>query len=217
MLIGDVTYGGMQRAYLEKVNGEYQGAVFRLTQGLEAGVSELSLGPDGAHLRRRPRRGGGNWGQDGQAHLRPAEAHARTAPARSTSWRCGRSPSGFELEYTQPLSAATAARAGRAYRSSSGATCPTAAYGGPKVDEQTLTVTSATLSADRQKVTLDLAGLQAGRVVHVRSPRPFTSTTGQSLWSTEAWYTLNAIPGGTSQRPGARRPSTPGSAAARPW
>ncbi|MCO6763741.1 hypothetical protein KQH43_32100, partial [Streptomyces sp. EL5] len=36
MLFGDVTYGGIQRAYLEKVDGEYQGAVFRLTQGLEA-------------------------------------------------------------------------------------------------------------------------------------------------------------------------------------
>lgn len=33
MLIGDVTYGGLQRAYLEKVKGQYQGAVFRYTQG----------------------------------------------------------------------------------------------------------------------------------------------------------------------------------------
>jgi hypothetical protein len=32
-------------------------------------------------------------------------------------------------------------------------------------------------------------------VVYLRSPRPFTSNTGQQLWSTEAWYTLNAIPG----------------------
>ena len=42
MLFGDVTYGGLQRAYLEKVNGEYQGAVFRHTQGLEAGVNRIS-------------------------------------------------------------------------------------------------------------------------------------------------------------------------------
>ena len=32
-------------------------------------------------------------------------------------------------------------------------------------------------------------------MVHLRSPRPFASTSGQSLWSTEAWYTLNSIPG----------------------
>ena len=73
LLMGDVTYGGLQRAYLEKVNGEYQGALFRLTQGLEAGVSEVSLGPDGA-IYVGGLHGGGNWGQDGQALLRPAEA-----------------------------------------------------------------------------------------------------------------------------------------------
>ncbi|MEV6494237.1 PA14 domain-containing protein, partial [Actinoplanes sp. NPDC051633] len=33
LVIGDVTYGGLQRAYLEEVHGEYQGAVFRHTQG----------------------------------------------------------------------------------------------------------------------------------------------------------------------------------------
>jgi hypothetical protein len=31
--------------------------------------------------------------------------------------------------------------------------------------------------------------------VYIRSPRPFSSTSNQSLWSTEVWYTLNAIPG----------------------
>jgi hypothetical protein len=31
--------------------------------------------------------------------------------------------------------------------------------------------------------------------VHVRSQRPFASSTGQELWNTEAWYTLNSLPG----------------------
>ncbi len=75
---------------------------------------------------------------------------------------------------------------------------PTADYGGPKVDEETLTVKSATLSSDGKKVTLNIDGLKAGHVVYVRSPRPFTSDTNQSLWSTEAWYTLNSLVGGTS-------------------
>jgi sugar lactone lactonase YvrE len=65
MLIGDVTYGGLQRAYLETVHGQEQGAVFRHTQGLEAGVNEVSIGPDGAIYL-----GGlgaeGNWGQEGK-------------------------------------------------------------------------------------------------------------------------------------------------------
>ena len=41
MWISDVTYGGIQRGFLEKVGGEYQGAYFRMTQGLEAGVNRL--------------------------------------------------------------------------------------------------------------------------------------------------------------------------------
>ncbi|CAM5384846.1 hypothetical protein SALBM311S_04816 [Streptomyces alboniger] len=44
MLFGDVTYGGIQRADLEKVDGAYQGAVFRHTQGLEAGITRISTG-----------------------------------------------------------------------------------------------------------------------------------------------------------------------------
>jgi cytochrome c len=48
MLHGDVTHGGLSRDFLEKINGEYQGAVFRFTQGLEAGVNRICRGPDGA-------------------------------------------------------------------------------------------------------------------------------------------------------------------------
>ncbi len=193
LLIGDVTYGGLQRAYLEKVNGEYQGALFRLTQGLEAGVSEVSLGPDGA-IYTGGLHGGGNWGQNGKlAHglqkLTPNATNTFDILAmRATT-------TGFELEYTQPLSAATAANLVTSYKVKQWRYVPTVSYGGPKVDEQTLTVSSAALSADGKKVTLVISGLQTGRVVHIRSPRPFTSASGQSLWSTEAWYTLNAIPG----------------------
>src|SRR5690606_21981989 len=48
LLHGDVTHGGIKRDFLEKVNGEYQGVVFRFSQGFEAGVNRLAWGPDGA-------------------------------------------------------------------------------------------------------------------------------------------------------------------------
>ena len=31
--------------------------------------------------------------------------------------------------------------------------------------------------------------------MHLRSPRPFASASDETLWSTEAWYTLNSYPG----------------------
>ncbi|GAA5206371.1 hypothetical protein GCM10023323_17550 [Streptomyces thinghirensis] len=196
MLFGDVTYGGIQRGYLEKVGGEYQGAVFRLTQGLEAGVTRISVGPDGA-LYAGGLGAGGNWGQEGKLthglqKLTPNGTDAFDIRAMRAV------PGGFELEYTQPLSTDTANELANRYRIKQWRYVPTADYGGPKVDEETLTAQSATLSADRKTVTLAVPGLKADRVVHVRSPRPFSSADGEALWSTEAWYTLNKLPGGAS-------------------
>jgi len=193
VVFGDVTYGGLQRGFLEKVNGEYQGAVFRLTQGLESGVSRISLGPDGA-IYTGGIGAGGNWGQEGKLEfglqkLTPTGTGAFDILAMRAI------DGGFELEYTQPLSAATATDLAAKYQAQQWRYAPTSTYGGPKVDEQVVQVTSAALSADRKKVTLKLAGLKPGRVVHLRSPRPFAAENGQSLWSTEAWYTLNALVG----------------------
>ena len=54
---------------------------------------------------------------------------------------------------------------------------------------------SATVSADGKTVSLTVAGVKPGRVVHIRSPRPFSAADGEQLWSTEVWYTANAVPG----------------------
>ena len=198
MLFGDVTYGGIQRAFLEKVNGQYQGAVFRLTQGLESGIVRLTQGPDGA-LYVGGLGAGGNWGQEGKLTY----GLQKLTPNGTTAFEIKAMRAiagGFELEYTQPVSDATAANLAARYRAGQWRYVPTPAYGGPKVDEESLPVASATLSADRLKVTLKLNNLKPGRVVYVRSPRPFTSTSGQSLWSTEAWYTLNSLTDGTTLR-----------------
>ncbi|MFT7837680.1 DUF1080 domain-containing protein [Saccharothrix sp. BKS2] len=193
MVFGDVTYGGLQRAFLEKVNGEYQGAVFRMTQGLEAGVNRTTLGPDGA-LYIGGIGDGGNWGQDGKLLYglqKLAPNGGRTFDVLAMRAIAG----GFEVEYTQPLSADTAANLASRYRAQQWRYAPAPSYGGPKVDQENLSVASATLSADGRKVTLKLNGLKPGRVVHLRSPRPFASNTGVPLWNTEAWYTLNNLVG----------------------
>ncbi|MCC8338070.1 DUF1080 domain-containing protein [Streptomyces sp. R1] len=193
MLIGDVTYGGLQRAYLEKVKGQYQGAVFRYTQGLEAGVNRVSMGPDGAIYT-----GGlgadGNWGQEGKLKF----GLQKLTPNGGNTFDVQKMravPGGFDLTYTQPVSEETAAELASRYEAQQWRYTPTGDYGGPKIAEEELTVRSATLSDDGRTVRLRLDGLKPDRVVHVRSPRPFTSASGETLWSTEAWYTLNEMPG----------------------
>nr|MDT0656769.1 family 16 glycoside hydrolase [Micromonospora sp. DSM 115978] len=193
LLIGDVTYGGLQRAYLEQVHGEYQGAVFRHTQGLEAGVNEVSLGPDGS-VYVGGLGAGGNWGQPGKL----SHGLQRLTPNGTNTFdmkSMSATKDGFKIEYTRPLSTATIQNIAEGYRLEQWRYAPTPTYGGPKVDEETLTVTAVKVSHDRKTVTLTVDGLQPDRVVHLRSPRPFTAANGEELWSTEAWYTLNAIPG----------------------
>ena len=192
LVIGDVTYGGLQRAYLEKVHGEYQGAVFRHTQGLEAGINEVKLGPDGAIYV-----GGlgadGNWGQEGKLRyglqkLTPNGTNVFDMKSMSAT------RTGFVVEYTKPIAALPT------YEIEQWRYVPTAQYGGPEVDQETLTVTGTKVSADRKKVTLTIPGLRRDRVVHLRSPRPFSEADGEQLWNTEAWYTLNEIPGAIPQQ-----------------
>lgn len=193
MLFGDVTYGGLQRAFLEKVGGEYQGAVFRHSAGLEAGVNRVITGPDGALYV-----GGigstGNWQEPGKLRY----GLQKLTPNGGNVFDMEKMEvvaGGFKITYTQPLSDETVANLASGYRVQQWRYVPTAAYGGPKLDEEPLLVTGATASADRKSVTLQIAGLRPDHVVHVRSPRPFASSTGQELWNTEAWYTLNTIPG----------------------
>nr|WP_274387836.1 family 16 glycoside hydrolase [Salsipaludibacter albus] len=196
MLFGDVTYGGLQRAFLEEVDGVMQGAAFRHTAGLEAGVNRTIVGPDGDIYV-----GGigeaGNWSEGGKLKyglqkLSPNGTNAfDVQEMRATA-------TGFEFTYTQPLSAETVdavtADPATAYQVEQWTYSPSPSYGGPKIGEESLTPSAATVSGDATTVTLEIPGLKRNRVVHVRSPRPFTSDSGEQLWNTEAWYTLNEIP-----------------------
>ncbi|WP_250031206.1 family 16 glycoside hydrolase [Paractinoplanes maris] len=197
LVIGDVTYGGLQRAALETVHGQEQGAVFRHTQGLEAGVNRVSLGPDGS-LYLGGLGADGNWGQEGKLRfglqkLTPNGKNVfdmKTMKATAT---------GFTIEYTKALSDETIAKLPTAYAVEQWRYVPTPQYGGPEVDRETLPVTAAKVSGDRKTVTLTVAGLRRDRVVHLRSPRPFGAKDGETLWSTEAWYTMNEVPGARTQ------------------
>ena len=122
MFIGDVTYGGLQRADLEKVDGRYQGALFRMTQGLEAGVSRVLKRSRRLADHRWPRRRR-QLGPERQAPLRPAEARPQrdrslrhAVDGRRRGWlrdrvhpaALGRDPRGPRVASTRSSSGATA-------------------------------------------------------------------------------------------------------------
>ena len=102
LAIGDVTYGGLQRVFLEEVDGKLQGALYRMTQGLEAGINEVALGPDGdLYL------GGigydGNWNQPGKLRYGLQKLRANDTVTMDIL-KTEITETGFKLTYTKPLS-----------------------------------------------------------------------------------------------------------------
>lgn len=188
MVHGDVRHGGVKRDFLELVDGAYQGAVFRFTQGLEAGINRLVWHGGDLYV------GGvgevGNWSEPGKLYY----GLQRLRPNGRTTFEMLRMESrstGFEIEFTAPVSY-FAALDPASYEIAQWHYEPTAAYGGPRIGEETLAVTSVSISEDSRRVFLEVPGIEAGKVVYLRL-RNLPSATGTYPWSTEAFYTLNAI------------------------
>lgn len=188
MLVGDVTHGGIKRIMVERINGEYQGAVFRFSQGVEAGVNRLVWGPDGKLYV-------GGIGSNGNWHHKqkkfglerlawngevPFEMHAVESRAK-----------GFTITFTTPVDRAMLEDRSR-YAIQSWRYEPSASYGGPKVAPKALGIARAIANEDGTQVYLEIPGLEPGTVVHLRL-NGITDAEGNSPWTTEAWYTLNAL------------------------
>ncbi|MCC7466297.1 MAG: DUF1080 domain-containing protein [Saprospiraceae bacterium] len=191
LLHGDVCYGGLQRVFMEKVNGDYQGCVFRFSQGFEGATHRLAWGPDGA-LYVGQIGNPGNWGQQGKLWygLQRMKYNGNSVfemlAVRAKS-------NGMEIEFTEPLPEG-AGWDPASYLVKQWWYKPTVEYGGPKMEEEVLPVSSATVSADRKKVFLELQGMKPQHVVYLKLNNLPLSELGHEIWTTEAWYTLNAIP-----------------------
>ena len=191
MIFGDVTYGGITRAFLEKVNNVYQGAAFRFTQGLEAGINRLAWGPDGAIYV-----GGigaaGNWGQFGKLQYglqRLTYNGKQVFDLLAVRARTN----GFELEFTQPIQFGIGDDP-TFYSLTQWTYESTTNYGGPPLDKQNLPVSKVMFSDDRTRVYLETNGAKKGYVIEISVNQDVVSDQSQTLWNAEAWYTLNEIP-----------------------
>lgn len=199
MLVGDVTHGGLKRVFLERIEGAYQGAVFRFSQGFSAGVNRLLWGPDDwLYI------GGignpGGWGQPGKDWY--GLQRVKFNRVQTFEMLAVRAmPYGFEIEFTEPA-VIRSEDADALVDISQWRYVPDANYGGPKRGLRELEVTSAGLSSDGRRLSLSVNGLAAGAIVYLRLNRQeVIAVSGRSLWSTEAWYTLNRLNRGTSTTP----------------
>lgn len=191
MIHCEVTHGGVKRVFVEKINGQYQGAAFRFSQGIEAGVNRMAWAPDGSLLL-----GGvgvsGNWGQTGKLKY-GLQRMVYNGNSVFEMLKVSARTNGFEIEFTEPLKEGQNISAEdflveRFYFQ------PTASYGGAKQDVTELKPKNFYLSEDRRKVFIELDGLKEKHVIYLRVRHPFVSDLDHELWTTEAWYTMTNIP-----------------------
>ena len=190
MIHGEITHGGLKRVFLEKVNNTYQGCVFRFSQGFEAGINRIVYGPDGGIYI-----GGvgmnGNWAWEGKQYGLQKISYNGKNTFEILSVRA--LSDGLIIEFTEPLANKNGDQE-KDYNVSHWRYETTSSYGSPKYDHEALTIIRLYLSHDRKTVRLRLKGLKEGYVIHIQLNENITSTSGQKLWSGEAWYTLNNIP-----------------------
>ena len=188
MLMGELTRGGLRRIYFDKVNGAYQGCVFRHSQGFEAGVNRLyqlgngsiAVGCIGAP---------GNWSWRGKRSglqlLTPSPTEATTFEMHSVRAIKG----GLQIRFTQPVAEQVAISD---FSFQQYGYLPTAAYGGSKLNREVLQPEKLTRSADGKTITLHISTLKNNRVVHLITK--LRSAANQPLWSGDCWYTMNQLP-----------------------
>lgn len=195
LLVGDFQNAIVTRVQLERVNGEYQGAVWPFLKRFASGVNRLAFGPDGKLYVGGCQR---TWASIapkeaalervsflGKAPFEVREVHARA--------------DGFELTFTEPVGPATAGNPqsydvlqyGYRYHEK---------YGSPEIDHAgkpdsatAIEVAGASASADGLKVRLQLKGWKTGYVTMVRG-LDVRSAKGEKLWNDTFWYTLNQVP-----------------------
>jgi len=188
LYIGEQTHSEVQRVALEKVNGLYQGAVFKFLGGFGSGIIPLRQDAETGHLFA----GGSSRGwasRGGKPFTFERVTWTGVTPFEILAMKAEKD--GFTLTFTEPAGDSAADPA--SYAMDAWTYIYQAKYGSPEVDQAVPQISSATLSPDRKSVRLKIDGLIKGHVHHLEA-KGVKSSSGKPLWHTEAWYTLNEIP-----------------------
>ena len=194
LLVGDFQNALVTRVFLEKVNGEYQGAVFPFITGFRSGVNRLSFGPDGNLYVGGLQRTWTSIAPD------PASLERVTFTGNTpfSIRKVEAKPDGFLLTFTEPAKPSAAdpdnfdvSQFRYTYHSDYGS--PRFNHAGEKDSQTPIEVTDATLSANRLELRLSLSEWREGHVTQVRC-FDVISEAGKALWHDTFHYTLNQIP-----------------------
>ena len=188
LFVGDQTHSTVMRVFLEKVDGQYQGACFPFRQGFDSGNLALEFAPNASLIVFGTDRG---WGaRGGKPFALQRLSWTGKVPFEIQEMKAA--PDGFEVSFTQPLDEKSASDPAT-YSIETYTYIYHAAYGSPEVDRTVPTIKEARVSKERTSVLLVIDGLVEGHVheMHFAGVR---SAAGEPLLHDAAYYTLNKIP-----------------------
>ena len=188
MLVAEFTDAKIGRVFMEKVEGEYQGATFPFLNGFASGIVRLLFAPDGSLMVGMTSRGWSSLGT--KAYGLQRVRWNGTVPFAIQEMRAR--PDGFELRFTEPVDPATAGLV-ESYTMKSYTYLYSGAYGSDEIQTEPHKITRATVSADRLSVQLQVDGLRKS-YVHELHAAGIRSMAGGKLDHADAYYTLNRIP-----------------------
>lgn len=187
-MAGELTNALVLRVAMEEVGGRMQGACFPMLRGFSSGVNRLEFAPDGTLVVGGTNRGWGSTGGRDQSlefvkftGNDPFEIHSIHVL-----------PTGFDLQFTQPVGADSALEAKR-YLLESYKYHYWSTYGSPEIDRRQHEITELKLSEDGRTVHLSANGIEPGRVYHFRLSG-VNAADGSPLLHQDAYYTANALP-----------------------
>lgn len=189
MLVSDQGQSKIMRVSLEKVEGEYQGAVFPFREGFASGLLRLNFNKDNTLYAGQTARG---WSATG-GEIFALERLRWTGKVPFEMYQIKATENGLEVEFTQPVNPASVQAS--AFTIQNFTYLYRKAYGSPVVDIKDNTVQSATLLPDGKTVRLELAGFRPGFIYEVKL-KGIRAADGTGLLHDFGYYTLNAIPGG---------------------
>ena len=192
MLVGDQGHSKIMRAYLEKVNGKYQGACFPFLEGFASGILRLTWGADQTLFVGMTSRG---WAATGTAPYGVQRVNWKgTIPFEIKTMKA--TPNGFTLEFTKPVNKKMAADLSQ-YKMTGFTYTYHRKYGSPIVDQKQCAVMRADVAVDGMSVRIYVSGLRQGYVHQIDIPS-IQSAAGERLVHSVGYYTLNSIPAGTA-------------------
>lgn len=191
LLVGDQGQSMVSRVFMEKVNGEYQGAAWPFRSGFQSGIVRLAWGKDGSLFAGETNRG---WGSAGEA----TEGIQRLVwnnkiPFEMLSIKA--MPDGFEIEFTKPVDKKYALDLA-SYSVESFIYKYHSVYGSPPVNSQKCNVKGVRVSADGLTARIIVASLRKGYIHNITLDGIRSQENYYSLVHPTAYYTLNNIPEG---------------------